>query len=141
MSEKIVLRGRCVVDGVAEGEAIVTKHKISGYGAVDPETGTFIDQREADIFNRSFSGKVLVFDGAKGASGWSLCYHDCRINGVAPAAMLYNVTTTKVALGAVVARTPAVTEFEGGISVTDIIKDGDWVRVDATNGIVEVIRK
>lgn len=138
--EKIILKGRCVVEGFAEGEAIVTKHKISGYGAVDPKSGTFIDEREPDIYGRSFAGKVLVFDGAKGASGWSLCYHDCRINNVAPAAMLYNTTTTKVALGAVVARTPAVTDFEDGISITEQICDGDWVRVDATNGIVEIIR-
>lgn len=140
MKEKIVLKGRCVVEGCAEGEAIVTKHKISGYGAVDPKTGSFVDEREPDIYGRSFAGKILVFDGAKGASGWSLCYHDCRINGVAPLAMLFNVTTTKVALGAVVARTPAVTDFENDISITDIIQDGDWVRVDATNGVVEITK-
>lgn len=141
MSGKIILRGRGAVDGVAEGEAFVTKRKLSGYGAVDPETGTFVDAREEDIYGQSFAGKVLVFSGAKGASGWSLCYHDCRLNGVAPAAMVFDVTTTKVALGAVVAHTPAVTDLENGIKATDIIETGDWVRVDGTQGIIEITKK
>jgi predicted aconitase with swiveling domain len=35
MPEKIVLRGRKVVGGVAEGEAIVTQDTISGWGGIN----------------------------------------------------------------------------------------------------------
>jgi predicted aconitase with swiveling domain len=87
----------------------------------------------------SFKGKVLVFPGAKGSSGWSHYFHMARIAGAAPKAMVFNVMTTKVALGAVVTRAPAVTGFDR--DPLEVIEDGDWVKVDGDNGIVEVTKK
>ncbi|MBT3991887.1 MAG: hypothetical protein HOG95_07410 [Rhodospirillaceae bacterium] len=45
--------------------------------------------------------------------------------------------TTKVALGVVVMRTPTVTDLDQ--NPLEVIKTGGWVKVDADNGIVEVI--
>ena len=42
-------------------------------------------------------------------------------------------------LGAVVAHTPAVTDFDQ--DPLKVIETGDWVKVDADNGIVEVTKK
>jgi predicted aconitase with swiveling domain len=86
----------------------------------------------------SFAGKVLVFPGAKGSSGWSNAFHLTRTFGVAPAAMLFNEMTTKIALGAVVTRAPALTDFDG--DPLALIETGDWVRVDADRGLVEITK-
>jgi predicted aconitase with swiveling domain len=101
---KIVLHGRKVVGGCAEGEALVTKDRISGWGGIDPRTGTVIETRH-ELKGASFKGKVLVFPGAKGSSGWSSQFHIARLAGAAPIAMVLNELTTKIALGAVVAHT------------------------------------
>jgi hypothetical protein len=135
--EKIILKGRKVVGGCVEGEAIVTKEYISGWGGIDPKTGTIIDLRH-ELSGQCFAGKVLVYQGAKGSSGWSGAFHEARSNGVAPLAMIYNITTTKIALGAVVTRVPAVTDLDK--DPTEVISTGDWVKVDADNGIVEVTK-
>lgn len=132
------LRGRKVVGGVAEGEALVTRHRVSGWGGIDPRTGTIIETRH-ELNGVSFAGKVLVFPGAKGSSGWSLQFHLTRLMGTAPAAMLFNEMTTKIALGAVVMRAPAMTGFDR--DPLEVIATGDWVRVDADNGVVEIVRK
>jgi uncharacterized protein len=138
VSEKIVLRGRKVVGGVAEGEALVTGEHISGWGGIDARTGTIIETRH-ELRGVSFAGKVLVFPGAKGSSGWSSQFHIARLAGKAPAAMLFNEMTTKIALGAVVTRAPALTDFDA--DPLAVIRTGDWVKVDADRGIVEVTRK
>lgn len=132
------LRGRKVVGGVAEGEALVTRHRVSGWGGIDPRTGTIIETRH-ELNGVSFAGKVLVFPGAKGSSGWSVQFHLTRLLGTAPAAMLFNEMTTKIALGAVVMRAPAMTGFDR--DPLEVIATGDWVRVDADNGVVEIVRK
>jgi L-glyceraldehyde 3-phosphate reductase len=44
-TEAIVLNGRRVVGGIAEGEAMVTNDHISGWGGVDPRTGSVIETR------------------------------------------------------------------------------------------------
>jgi len=72
-SAKIVLRGRKVVGGCAEGEALVTRDTISGWGGIDPMTGTIIETHH-ELRGVSFKDKILVFPGAKGSSGWSAAF-------------------------------------------------------------------
>ena len=131
----LVLTGRKVVGGIAEGEALVTRQTISGWGGVNPMKGEVIESRH-ELKGVSFAGKVLVFPGAKGSSGWSGVFHTTRLTGTAPVAMLFNVMTTKVALGAVVMRVPSMTGFDA--DPLDLIASGDWVRVDAEAGTVSV---
>ena len=135
---KIVIKGRKVVGGVAEGEALVTRDRVSGWGGIDPRTGTIIETRH-ELRGVSFAGKVLVFPGAKGSSGWSNQFHLARLMGVAPAAMLFNEMTTKIALGAVVTHAPSMTDFDR--DPLECISTGDWVRVDADAGVVEITRR
>jgi predicted aconitase with swiveling domain len=137
-STKIILRGRKVVGGCAEGEALVTRDTISGWGGIDPMTGTVIETHH-ELRGVSFKDKVLVFPGAKGSSGWSAAFHLARIAGSAPKAMVFNVMTTKIALGAVVIRAPSVTDLDQ--DPLRVIETGDWVKVDGDRGIVEVTKK
>ena len=136
--KKIVLRGRKVVGGCVEGEALVTRDRISGWGGIDPRSGTVIETRH-ELRGISFAGKVLVFPGAKGSSGWSSQFHVARLAGKAPIAMVFNEMTTKIALGAVVAHAPSVTDFDQ--DPLQVIETGDWVKVDGDNGVVEVTKK
>jgi predicted aconitase with swiveling domain len=134
---RVILRGRCVVPGVAEGQALVTHDRISGWGGIDSRTGTIVEVRHP-LRGISFAGKVLVFPGAKGSSGWSNAFHLTRTFGVAPSAMLFKEMTTKIALGAVVTRAPALTDFDR--DPLALIETGDWVRVDADAGWVEITK-
>ena len=136
--QMITLHGRNVVPGVAEGEAMVTNDRISGWGGVDPRTGTIIETRH-ELRGQSFAGKVLVLPGAKGSSGWSATFHMARLSGAAPAAFLFNEMTTKMALGAVVTHAPSMTDFDR--DPLEVIETGDWVKVDADQGIVEVTKR
>lgn len=136
--QSIVIRGRKVVGGIAEGEALVTRDRISGWGGIDPRTGTVIETRH-ELRGVSFAGKVLVFPGAKGSSGWSAMFHMTRLLNSAPAAFLFNEMTTKMALGAVVTHSPSMTDFER--DPLTCIETGDWVRVDADRGVIEITKK
>ena len=136
--ETIELKGRKVVAGRAEGEALVTTETISGWGGINERTGAIIERRH-ELKGVSFAGKVLVFPGAKGSSGWSAYFHMTRLNGVQPAAMIFTRMTTKIALGAVVTRVPAVTDLDQ--DPLSMIETGDWVTVDADAGTVTVIKK
>ncbi|MCA0942646.1 DUF126 domain-containing protein [Yangia mangrovi] len=137
LSTPTLIRGRRVVGGRAEGEALVTTQTISGWGGINERDGSIIERRH-ELVGQSFAGKILVFPGAKGSSGWSAFFHMTRINGVAPAAMLFTRTTTKMALGAVVTRVPAMTDFDADIF--ESIRTGDHVVVDAEAGEIHVTR-
>jgi len=136
--ERIILQGRKVVGGCAEGEALVTRQTISGWGGVEAISGTIIETRH-ELKGQSFKDKILVFPGAKGSSGWSGVFHIARLAGAAPRALIFNEMTTKIALGAVVTRAPAITDLDR--DPLEVIATGDWVRVDADRGIVEVVKR
>jgi len=138
MSDTIVLHGRAIVGGIAEGEALVTKETISGWGGINSMTGTVIEMRH-ELRGVSFKDKILVFPGAKGSSGWSAAFHTARLAKTAPKAMVFTTMTTKIALGAVVMRIPSITELDG--DPLALIETGDWVKVDGDRGIVEVTKR
>lgn len=135
---RIVLQGRKVVGGTASGEALVTRATISGWGGINEKDGSVIELRH-ELRGQSFAGKVLVFPGAKGSSGWSAYWHMLRLNGTAPAAMIFTRMTTKIALGAVVSRVPTITGLDG--DVFEAIATGDMVEVDADAGRVTITKR
>lgn len=136
----IVLRGRAVVPGAAAAQALVSHETISGWGGIDPATGTIIERRH-ELFGQCFTGKILVFPGAKGSSGWAGFFQSTRLLGTAPVGLIFTHLSAKSALGAVVTRVPAVTGLDA--DPCDLIRTGDWVQIDACHGtgeaLVEVI--
>jgi predicted aconitase with swiveling domain len=136
--KKIILHGKKVVGGCVEGEALVTRQQISAFGGFNPMTGVITEVRH-ELRGQSFKGKVLVLPGAKGSSGCSVGFHTARLAGAAPKAMIFNDMTTKIALSAVVIHAPAITALNQ--DPLTVITSGDWVKVDADNGIVEVMKK
>jgi uncharacterized protein len=134
----LVIHGRKVVGGVAEGEALVTRQTVSGWGGVNPMTGQVIESHH-ELRGQSFANKILVFPGAKGSSGWSGVFHLTRLTEKAPLGFLFTVTTTKVALGAVVLRIPSMTDFDR--DPIEAIDTGDRVRIDADAGKVEIWKR
>ena len=134
----IVLRGRKVVGGSVQGEALVTKETISGWGGIDPKTGTIIELRH-ELRGQSFKDKILVFPGAKGSSGWSAFFHMARLMGTAPKGIIFNKMTTKIALGAVVTHAPAMTDLDQ--DPLTLIETGDWVEMVTELGIVKVTKR
>ncbi|MET1033866.1 MAG: DUF126 domain-containing protein [Arthrobacter sp.] len=136
----LVLRGRGIVPGKVRGEALVSTETISGWGGIDPAKGTIIERRHS-LFGVCFSGKILVFPGAKGSSGWSGFFQSTRLLGTAPLAMVFTTVTTKAVLGAVVTRVPTVSDFGDGVDPVRSIRSGDIVEVDADAGTVTIVHR
>lgn len=136
--DKIVIHGRLVYAGKAEGEALVSKDGIGTFGSLNENTGVVTERNHA-IYGESVKDKVLVFPFGKGSSAWGKAFHNLRFRGLAPKAMLINLIDSKTALGAVTSRVPVMTDFD--TDPLTVIETGDWVVVDADNGVVTVTKK
>ena len=132
-SPTIILEGRVVRAGQAEGEALVSPDPISFLGGVDPDTGTILDPNHA-LHGVSIADKILVFPHGKGSTVGSYTILRLARNGVAPRAMINAESEAITAVGAIIADIPMVDR----IDITRI-ETGDWVRV--RDGRVEVVRK
>lgn len=130
------MKGRKVVGGYAEGEAIVSKDPVSFYGGVDPETGVVTEPGHA-VEGRSISGKVFVFPTGKGSTVGSYVIYRMKKLGTAPAALINIETEAIIATGCVISGIPLVDKLD--TDPLETLKDGMLLRVRANEGIVEAV--
>jgi predicted aconitase with swiveling domain len=136
-AKKIVIKGRKVIGGVAEGEALVSKKPLMGWGNVDVANGYTVE-RNHPLYEIPFKGKVLVFTEPRGSGGF-VGYGATRMVGKNPIALLYRKGNNLTVFAAMVMKVPTVTDFDQ--DPTQVIETGDWVKVDGDNGVVEVTKK
>jgi uncharacterized protein len=135
---KIVLRCHMVSNGKAEGEAIVLKVPFSFLGELDPNTGKLASPLH-EQFGQDLRGKVLVTTTGKGSSmGPIISWYGMK-EGNNPAAIICLQAEAILASSAITAGIPMVDKFDR--NPFEYIQSGDQVKVDATNGIVEITYK
>jgi predicted aconitase with swiveling domain len=134
---KIVLKGRKVIGGVAEGEALVSKKPLMGFGNINVKDG-FTVERNHPLFEVPFQGKVLVFPEPRGSGGF-VGYGRTVEFGKNPVAFLYRRGNNLTVFAAMNMKVPTVTDFDR--DPLEVIETGDFVRVDGDKGVVEVFKK
>ncbi len=117
----MILRGRIIHEGEAEGEALVTSQGISFFGGVDPETGIIIE-RDHQLEGYSIAGKVLVFPQGKGSTVGSYTLYRLKHNGLAPAAIINATCETIIAVGCIISEIPCVDKID-----IQLIKTGSTI--------------
>ena len=128
------LRGRRVVGGYAEGEALVSIDPVSFYGGVDPETGIITEPGHA-VEGECVKGKVFVFPTGKGSTVGSYVIYRMKRLGTAPAAVINTDTEAIIATGCVLAEIPLIDRLEG--DPFRMLKTGVLVKVNSDEGFIE----
>ena len=144
--KNVILHGRSVVKGLAEGEAIVIKKPFTFAHGVNPKTGEMIDKRQTpELVGENVKGKVLVYPYGRGsttAASWIL---ETVRHGNSPAAIINLETEPIIVGGAIQAELfygktlPVMDRLDQ--NPLEVIESGDHVKVDANSGIVKVIKR
>jgi len=132
------LIGRKVNAGKTEGMAMVTSVPFSFGGELDPETGV-VPSRSHEFFGQRLAGKILVCPTGKGSSGGPLIAYLAQEAGNAPAAVVVGHIEPILASAILTANIPAVDQI--GEDELQMIETGDYVKVDADQGTIEVIKR
>jgi uncharacterized protein len=130
------IRGKKIFGGKVEGEAMVQQENFSFFGDVNRETGIINVGTNA---GKSFKDKIFIFPKGKGSTLAPYVAINCVENGVAPKAILCQKADGVIALVGVMAKIPIVDEFEQDIM--KMVKTGDYIKVDADEGVIEIVRK
>ena len=135
---KFVMKCRKVVSGVAEGEAVVTREPISFLGRVNPDKGMVVE-RGHEAEGQVITGKIFVFPHGKGSTAGPYILYAMSKRKTAPNGMINVQAEPIIASGAAIANIPLVDRLDQ--NPLEVIRTGDYVRIDADRGIVEVTRK
>jgi len=137
--EKITLKGMPVVEGIAEGEALVTNGSVTFFGTMDFSTGTVISPPDHELKGKSVAGKILVFSSEVGSTAEPLGYYLLKRAGTAPKAIVCTTPGQMPVVCSIIGNTPFVYKLDK--DPVEYIKTGDLVKVDGNAGVVEVIRE
>ena len=129
------IRAHTISDGKGEGEAVVYNGPFSFLGDLDPATGKVPVPRH-QLEGKSLANKVFVFTTGKGSSGGDFVAWAAKKNGNAPTAIICLESEPVLSGAVIVTGIPAVDRPER--NVFELIKSGDYVKVDATEGIIEI---
>jgi hypothetical protein len=132
----ILLRCHKGIGPAVTGTALVAKDNFSARYDLDRKRGIFSRPSHA-LAGESYAGKILVLDTAKGgvATAWML--HEMQSRGIVPLALVFNRVNPILAQGAAFGAVTMVDRFDG--DVTDLIRTGDRLRIDAAAGLVEIL--
>ncbi|MEM4293720.1 MAG: DUF126 domain-containing protein [Thermoplasmata archaeon] len=129
----MILQGRGISPGIAQGIAIVSKTPLSFYGGVDPKTG-FVIEKAHELEGKCVAGKILVFPNGKGSTVGSYVIYGLKKYGKEPIAIINARMETIVTTGVILAGIPAVDSVD-----ISKIKDGALLKVDGAKGTVEIV--
>lgn len=131
----MILKGRKVSEGKAEGEAIVLNEPFSFLGDLDPLTGTF-SVKGHELEGQNLAGRIFIFTTGKGSTAGSSVAIQAKLKGMAPAGMVCLEVEPIIAAAAIAAGIPMVDKLDR--NPLEVLKTGDRVKIDATRGIVEI---
>lgn len=143
-TEKIVLKGRGVVRGIAEGNALVTKQAFGFPHGVDPKTGIITDLRH-ELKGQSIAGRVFVYPYGRGSSTGDLWMLETTRCGKSPVAIVnleadaITVAGSALSMLLYAKEIPIVDKLDE--SSLAVLKTGDYVLVDGTRGTVKVVQR
>ncbi len=135
------LKGRGLVPGRAEGEAVVSNKAFTFAHGVDPATGNVTDVR-SDVKGSEVKGKVLFYPFGKGSTTASSWFLETVRLGNNPVALVTEGVDLSAVIGSVMARLVYGKEIPviSGIqrNIYSAIKPGAKVSVDGVAGEVRV---
>ena len=144
MNKEDMMKGRGLVKGIAEGEALVSSESLVWSHGVDPETGT-IDDIRVSVCGQCVKDKILIYPLGKGSTSGATWMLEAVRCGNGPKAIINKETELIIVAGAVLSEKlygktiPVVDRLDK--DPTEAISTGDIVRVDGEKGTVEIIKK
>lgn len=122
----------------ATGEALVATDGFSARYDLDRETGVFSRPGHA-LYGRSYVGRVLVLDRAKGGVASAWMFNEMVARGLAPAALLLNWSNPVLAQGAALAGLTLADAFD--IDITETVRTGDLLEIDPAARSVRILER
>jgi len=132
---QVTLKGRAIVEGRCEAQALVSTKPISFLGGVDPTNGKIVEKNH-DLHGEYIKGKVLCFPHGHGSTVGSYVLYSLASKDQAPKAIVNQTADPVVVVGAIIANIPMIDRID-----INQIRTGDTVEVDAYAGVIKIVNR
>lgn len=133
----IVVKGRKLSAGKAQGEAVVTGQPLGFSDCVDAATGVVVE-KDHELAGVNLAGKILFYPGGRGATVDSFYLYEMARCGTAPAGIVNAKGDAAQVVGAIISNIPMIDQVDA--DSTELIQTGDRVELDSDQGTVRVTK-
>jgi len=133
-----MISGQIIVNGTADGTALVTDHPLSFWGGYDFMSGEITDRRHP-LSGENAAGRILALPFSRGSSTTTAVLLESVNAGTAPAAIITTSIDPFFALASIVAEEMYARHFPViQVSPRDFarLKSGDTVRIEENGQIL-----
>jgi predicted aconitase with swiveling domain len=142
-----ILKGRSVIKGVAEGEAVVSRGGFNAYASFynslsdEVMTAVCADSGNQDTYRKILSGKILCIPNSIGSTSAGAVWQRIVSLGIAPKAVLFARAIDSLAAGGLLVADIWVGKEvfvidKLGDELLEIVQDGDWINIDKNGTVV-----
>jgi predicted aconitase with swiveling domain len=129
MNRSGAFEGRALVQGAAQGPAVVLDEPLSLWGGMDPASGRLIDHHHPQA-GAELSGTILVMPTGRGSSSSSSVLAEAIRAGTAPAGIILFEPDGILVIGALVAR-----ELYGRSIPVVVLRPDDYAAIETGDGV------
>ncbi len=115
----MILKGKVIFPGNAEGEVLKVDGQFSFLGGVDPQTGIIRD------INKKLKDKIFVFENSSGSTVGSYIIYGLKFYNNSPLAILCRFADETVIIGANIAKITTLTNVD-----VSLLENGDHIKVE-----------
>lgn len=130
----MTIKGRAVMRGDVQAEAIVTKEPLS-FTYIDPDTGTVIDTTHM-LHGQNIKDKILILPMIKGSAMQPFSLYQLVKKRVAPKGLIALEADVRLMVAAIYCEIPLIDKLEK--NPLEIISTGDLVHLNGDKGMIEV---
>ncbi len=136
--KEIILKGKCASPGKCSGHALVSTDMIAFGGTPVLKTGVVKEPNHV-LQGQNIAGTVLVYPTGKGSTGDPYSCYFLMKYGNAPKCIINRAANPTTVVAAILSDIPMVYDLDEDPTI--VIETGDWVDVDADNGIVKITKQ
>jgi predicted aconitase with swiveling domain len=142
-----IFKGRSVIKGVAEGQAVVSQGGFNAYASFynslsdGVKSAICADSGNQDTHRKILSGKILCIPSSIGSTSAGAVWQRIVSLGIAPKAVLFAQEIDSLAAGGLLVadiwigkRIMVIDKL--GAELLETVKDGDWIKIDENGTVV-----
>jgi len=147
-----MLKGRPLIPGKTEGEALVTQSGFNAYanfynclsGGVN--SAICADSGNSELFGKRVDGKILCIPKTTGSTSAGAVWSRIASLGIAPKAVLFSQPIDSLAAGGLIITglwtdAPIITIDQLGKDLFNTIKSGSWLSIEHNGTVIVADRK
>jgi predicted aconitase with swiveling domain len=140
-------KGRTVLKGIAEGEAVVSRNGFNAYASFYTSLGDGVqtaicaDSGNPDTYGKELSGKILCIPHSTGSTSAGAVWQRIARLGIAPKAVLFSQGIDSLAAGGLIvadkwAGIRICTIDQLGVEFLESVQDGDTIKIQEDGAII-----